>query len=76
MTTMTEAGNYQSFQADSGRWYFHPVSQDWLTFNGNTEFSRSYSDESAALEAAEFQEQLDDSGIDGPIAGASGVYLP
>lgn len=73
MKTTTEAGNYATFQADSGEWYYHPTDGDWLAFNGNTYYSRSYATEAEALADAELKEQMDAAGFDGVILDAESM---
>lgn len=54
---LTKSERYTTFESESGRWYFHPTEPDWLTFNANDSFSRSYGTEAEALEAAEAWEE-------------------
>lgn len=67
MATETEAGNYATYQAESGKWYYHPTDRDWLAFNRNTGFSRAYPTEAEAMEDAELEEQMDADRFDGVI---------
>ncbi len=55
----TESEAYMTCEV-GGRWYFCPTDTEWLSLNGNDDFSRPFATEREALDAAVLWESQND----------------